>query len=160
MEISFVFINFWNNFRNPVQFISIGCIFWAKFQQCNVYTFSVACNDLDYRCFEKKIKNKYIWYFISFIIVAVMCLVAMVLGLDYEKHGILIGYFFYIFYDKPFMALIFGYISIFKEFFSLLGFGFTLFYNGKRGRQNKILNYLFYPVHLLILGLLRLYFKI
>lgn len=109
---------------------------------------------------KKKIKNKYIWYFISFIIVAVMCLVAMVLGLDYEKHGILIGYFFYIFYDKPFMALIFGYISIFKEFFSLLGFGFTLFYNGKRGRQNKILNYLFYPVHLLILGLLRLYFKI
>ena len=109
---------------------------------------------------KKKIKNKYIWYFISFIIVAVMCLVAMVLGLDYEKHGILIGYFFYIFYDKPFMAIIFGYISIFKEFFSLLGFGFTLFYNGKRGRQNKILNYLFYPVHLLILGLLRLYFKI
>lgn len=46
---------------------------------------------------KKKIKNKYIWYFISFIIVAVMCLVAMILGLDYEKHGILIGYFFIFF---------------------------------------------------------------
>ena len=83
---------------------------------------------------KKKRKNKYIWYFILFIIVVALCVVAMVLGLDYEKHKILIGYFFYIFYDKSFMVIIFGYISIFKEFFSLLGFGFTLFYNGKRGK--------------------------
>ena len=47
---------------------------------------------------KKKRKNKYIWYFILFIIVVALCVVAMVLGLDYEKHEILIGYFFYIFY--------------------------------------------------------------
>lgn len=137
MEISFAFVDFWNYLRNSVRFISVSCTFWAKFQQCHVYTCFVACDDLDYRCFKekkKKRKNKYIWYFILFIIVVALCVVAMVLGLDYEKHEILIGYFFYIFYDKSFMVIIFGYISIFKEFFSLLGFGFTLFYNGKRGK--------------------------
>lgn len=30
-------------------------------------------------------------------------------------------------------------------------------YNGERGRQHKWLNYLFYPIHLLILGVLRFY---
>ena len=37
---------------------------------------------------------------------------------------------------------------------ALLGFGLVLTYNGERGKQNKLINYLFYPVHLLILGLL------
>ena len=77
---------------------------------------------------------KYIWYLVSFVIEGVMCIISMITGMDYEYHAIMIGYFFYIFYDKSFMVIIFGYISIFKEFFSLLGFGFTLFYNGKRGK--------------------------
>lgn len=43
---------------------------------------------------------KIVWYPISFIIVAVMCLVAMLTGVDYEYHAILGGYFFYIFHDR------------------------------------------------------------
>ena len=76
-----------------------------------------------------------------FIIVVALCVVAMVLGLDYEKHEILIGYFFYIFYDKSFMVIIFGYILIFKEFFST---SWIWLYTCiiKREKQNKILNYL------------------
>lgn len=106
-------------------------------------------------------KNQQIlWYLASFAVVAVMCLISMNLGLDYEHHAILIGYFFYIFHDKPILSVLFGYASIMKEVWSLLGFALILTYNGKRGRQNKILNYLFYPVHLLILGLLRMYFDI
>ncbi|WP_374123617.1 TraX family protein [Leptotrichia hongkongensis] len=114
---------------------------------------------------ELKVPKSYIippvlWFPVSIIIVITVCLLSMICGLDYEYHGILIAYFFYIFRNNPILSIIGGYLSIFKTPWALLGFGLTLTYNGKRGKQNKILNYLFYPVHLLILGLLRLYFKI
>ena len=114
---------------------------------------------------ELKVPKSYIippvlWFPVSIIIVITTCLLSMIWGLDYEYHGILIAYFFYIFRNNPILSIIGGYLSIFKTPWALLGFGWTLTYNGKRGKQNKILNYLFYPVHLLILGLLRLYFKI
>lgn len=101
-------------------------------------------------------KPKVLWYIVSLLIVGVMCIFAMMLSLDYEHHAILIGYFFYLFHDMPIFSIPFGYASMFKEPWALLGFGLTLTYNGERGRQNKMLNYLFYPVHLLILGILRL----
>ena len=69
-------------------------------------------------------------------------------------------YFLYVFYNKPILSCVFGYLSIFKEVWALLGFGFILMYNGKRGRQNKMINYWFYPVHILILGILRMVFNI
>ena len=114
---------------------------------------------------ELKVPKSYIippvlWFPVSIIIVITVCLLSMIWGLDYEYHGILIAYFFYIFRNNPILSIIGGYLSIFKTPWALLGFGLTLAYNGERGKQNKILNYLFYPVHLLILGLLRLCFKI
>ena len=99
---------------------------------------------------------KTLWYFASFIIVIIMCIAAMYLSLDYEHHAILIGYFFYLFHDMPLLAIPFGYASMYTQPWALLGFGLTLTYNGKRGKQNKMLNYWFYPAHLLILGILRL----
>ena len=114
---------------------------------------------------ELKVPKSYIippvlWFPVSIIIVITTCLLSMIWGLDYEYHGILIAYFFYIFRNNQILSIIGGYLSIVKTPWALLGFGLTLAYNGERGKQNKILNYLFYPVHLLILGLLRLYFKI
>lgn len=111
---------------------------------------------------KTKIKKspRIIWYTISLFIVTIMCFISMFLSVDYDYHAILIVYFFYIFYNKPILSSIFGYLSIFKEVWATLGFGFILTYNGKRGKQSKILNYCFYPVHLLILGLLRMYFNI
>lgn len=103
---------------------------------------------------------KALWYFVSFLIVTVLCFAAMNLGLDYEHHAVLIGYFYYIFHDRQALAIPFSYLSIFKEPWALLGFGLTLTYNGKRGKQNKWFNYLFYPVHLLILGIIRMCLKI
>ena len=99
---------------------------------------------------------KTLWYFASFIIVIIMCIAAMYLSLDYEHHAILIGYFFYLFHDVPLLAIPLGYASMYTQPWALLGFGLTLTYNGKRGKQNKMLNYWFYPAHLLILGILRL----
>lgn len=101
-------------------------------------------------------RPKALWYIVSIFIVAVMCIVSMFLSLDYEHHAVLIGYFFYLFHDMPIFAIPFGYASMLREPWALLGFGLTLTYNGKRGKQNKMLNYWFYPVHMLILGLLRL----
>ena len=111
---------------------------------------------------KEKMQNmsKYTWYPVSFVIVGIMCIISMVTGLDYEYHAIMIGYFFYIFYDKSVFAIFLGYLAIFKEVWSLLGFSLILTYNGKRGKQNKLFNYCFYPGHLLILGILRIYLKI
>lgn len=104
------------------------------------------------------IRWRKLWYFISVVIVGAGCLVSMILGLDYEYHAVLIGYFLYIFHEKPVWAIPFCYLSIYKEPWALLGFGLSLTYNGERGRQNKIVNYLFYPVHLFVLGMIRIYF--
>lgn len=101
-----------------------------------------------------------VWYLASIALVAAMCILSMILGLDYEYHAILIGYFFYLFHDIPILAIPFGYFSMYKEPWTLLGFALTLTYNGKRGKQHKALNYWFYPVHLLLLGLLRMWFGV
>lgn len=105
-------------------------------------------------------KPKILWYLVSFVIVILMCIVAMGLSLDYEHHAILIGYFFYLFHEKRLFAILLGYAFMYTEPWALLGFGLTLTYNGERGKQNKMLNYWFYPAHLLILGILRFYLGI
>lgn len=100
------------------------------------------------------------WYFCSFVIVAAMSLAAMLMGVDYEHHAILTGYFFYIFWEKRLLAIPFSYLSMYKDPWVLLGLLLTLTYNGERGKQNKWFNYAFYPAHLLFLGLLRLWLNI
>lgn len=105
-------------------------------------------------------KPKSLWYFVSIMIVMFMCIVASALSVDYEYHAILIGYFFYLFYNSRVLAIPFCYASMYTQPWALLGFGLTLTYNGKRGKQNKMLNYWFYPVHLAILGILRIYLGI
>lgn len=109
---------------------------------------------------KKKFKNKVLWYIVSIIIVGVFGFIAMALSLDYDYHAIVIAYIYYIFYDKPLLGAGLGYLSVLKELYSFLGFGMTLTYNGERGKQYKWLNYLFYPVHMLILGLIRIYFNL
>ena len=107
---------------------------------------------------KTKMENrpKALWYIVSLLIVAVMCIVAMMFSLDYEHHAVLMGYFFYLFYGRPLLQIPFGYVTVYDQPWSLLGFGLILTYNGERGKQNKMLNYWFYPAHLLILGILRM----
>ena len=109
---------------------------------------------------KNKLDNKVLWYVISIIILILFGFLAMQLSLDYDYHAIVVAYLFYIFYDKPILGAGLGYLSIIKELYSFLGFGMTLTYNGERGRQYKWLNYFFYPVHILILGILRFYLNI
>lgn len=123
-------------------------------------------------CIRLKLEEKpaALWILISIPILALTCLAAMFSSVDWDYHGILVIYLFYIFRrevlckDRPalsaFLGALAGYLAILKELWSVLGFSLTLLYNGKLGRQSKIVNYLFYPVHLLILGLLRFYLGI
>lgn len=109
---------------------------------------------------KEKLHNKIFWYALSIIIVVIFSLSAMQLSLDYDYHAVVAAYIFYVFYNKPILGAGLGYLSIIKELYSFLGFALTIMYNGQRGKQYKWLNYLFYPVHLLILGILRFYLDI
>lgn len=107
--------------------------------------------------FEDKIGK---WWLISIPLLIVMYFASTFVSGDYDFHAILTAFFFYIFYNRPITSAVLAYLSIIKEVWSILGFGLTIMYNGEKGKQNKLFNYLFYPVHLFILGLLRFYLNI
>lgn len=106
------------------------------------------------------IKKRPLWVFVSLLIVALSSLGSMLISSDYEYYAIIIMYLYYLFYDKRLLASGLGYLVIIKEIYAILGFATVLLYNGEKGKQNKIFNYLFYPVHLLIFGIIRMVFKI
>ena len=100
------------------------------------------------------------WIFFSIPLLTIMYFVSDFVSGDYDFHAIMTAFVFYILYDRPLAGAICAYLTIVSEVWSILGFGLTVLYNGEKGIQNKIFNYLFYPVHLLILGLMRFYFNI
>ena len=100
------------------------------------------------------------WIFFSIPLLTIMYFVSNFVSGDYDFHAIMTAFVFYILYDRPLAGAICAYLTIVSEVWSILGFGLTVLYNGEKGIQNKIFNYLFYPVHLLILGLMRFYFNI
>ena len=109
---------------------------------------------------KEKIKKRPVWIFVSIIIVALSSLGSMLISADYEYYAIIIIYIYYLFYDKRLLASGLSYLVIIKEIYAILGFATVLLYNGEKGKQNKLFNYLFYPVHLLIFGIIRMVFKI
>lgn len=105
-----------------------------------------------------KIKNKYAWLGFSILIVGVNAIIATLLSFDYDYYSIIIIFILYLFYDKRLVGSLISYLVIIKEIYAILGFAIINLYNGEKGRQNKLFNYLFYPVHLLILGICRFLF--
>ena len=107
----------------------------------------------------------------SFLIVAILAIIAEKVNMDYGYFGVLSIFIFYIFKNKiillipSFTTLTFlRYFSINNIIFStnkLISFSCTLIpliliclYNGKQGKRSNKLKYffyIFYPVHLLIL---------
>lgn len=151
--------------RNLLIFALISEIPYDLFQSVEIINmrsqnvmFSLALGLLMLIVIEKiaeKIKNKLGFTIISLITALIFAIVAIAISSDYDYHAILVIYVLYIFYDKRLLGRILAYLVIIKEIYSALGFGITLLYNGKKGKQNKLLNYLFYPTHLLVLGLVR-----
>lgn len=123
-----------------------------------------------------KIKSKYI----SVPIIFLLAVIAELLKFDYGAFGVLMIVCFYIFKGSKLnmvlvqMLLIFGlYLKKFSYYeFSLFNLQYILFqvlfalcslllvlmYNGKKGKSSgkiKLMFYFFYPVHLIILALLK-----
>lgn len=89
---------------------------------------------------------------------------AKALHMDYGAYGVWLIVLFYFgtrLNVSRILTCALGYLLFLWEPFCFGGFLLILFYNGKRKLQGKELQYffyLFYPIHLLILGLLRVVF--
>lgn len=159
-----------NYLRNLTIFALISEIPYDLFQSVQIINirsqnvlFSLALGLLMLIVIEKlgeKIENKIGFTIISLITAIIFAVAAIAISSDYDYHAILVIYILYIFYDKRLLGRALAFLVIIKEIYSALGFGITLLYNGKKGKQNKLLNYLFYPVHLLLFGVLRVVLNI
>ncbi len=97
------------------------------------------------------------WWLLAIVVVLLGCLVATLGQTDYSYQGVLVIALFYLFRNSKFKSLI-AFIPLIKTPWAILGCAITNLYNGKRGKQFKWLIYWAYPVHLLILGLIRIYY--
>lgn len=82
---------------------------------------------------------------------------AAALHTDYGAAGVILIAVLYLCRGSLVMAGIAGYLVFLWEAWSFPGFLAIQFYNGKRGIGLKYFFYLFYPLHLLILAVLRLW---
>lgn len=82
---------------------------------------------------------------------------ASFLALDYHHYGVVIPVIFYLVRKHRTAASLLSYAVIIKELWSILGFSLLSLYNGQRGKINKWFCYAFYPAHLLIIGLVRIF---
>ena len=86
---------------------------------------------------------------------------ALLLATDYAVYGIMLIVSFYMFRGRNlpafFMMLLFTTVFYSKgtiQFAALLAYPLIMLYNGKKGMDDRYCLYAFYPVHMLILGLL------
>lgn len=107
---------------------------------------------------------KFLGYLLSLLPLALFCAIAYYANTDYDLYGIILIALLYFFRKKRISAVCAGYfffaVALFNglELFSLPGFILILIYNGKRGcigKKFKYFFYAFYPVHLLLVYLLR-----
>lgn len=100
----------------------------------------------------------------SAILVFAGVMLSEILHVDYGGYGVLLILLFYMgrrLKASPLITCIAGYLLFLWEPYCIGGFLLLLFYNGKkrqRGKGFQFFFYLFYPVHLLILGLIRVVF--
>lgn len=104
--------------------------------------------------------GKEIWVRISCIaVVAGMALIAELLNTDYGAIGVIVIFILYWKKEKKVAAAFWAWFILslnnWLEAFCLPFVGAVKMYNGQRGKQNKYFFYFFYPVHLLLLYILK-----
>jgi hypothetical protein len=108
--------------------------------------------------FEETLPPHISW--LRFIVALTGILLAVFLRTDYDAFGIMLIFLLYEFRSLKTLRCIAGAIlMLFNSTTGFLAFLFVWFYNGERGKQlPKYFFYAFYPVHLLLLFLVRLIF--
>ncbi|MDO4523221.1 MAG: TraX family protein [Eubacteriales bacterium] len=97
----------------------------------------------------------YLYLAAVLLIVAAGLYSAKLLNTDYRHKGVFLIMVLYFLHMDHRVQTVFGAIAISWEVYGPLGFIPVWFYNGERGRQHKYFFYWFYPIHLMILGILR-----
>ncbi len=100
--------------------------------------------------------NKYSAYAIPLQMICILagCAISYVLQTDYDYRGILLIVILYYFRYNRCLQTIAGCISLLWEAPACLAFIPLNMYNGKRGLPMKYFFYAFYPLHLLIFGII------
>ncbi len=96
------------------------------------------------------------WY----LFLPVTLLVADILDTDYSSAGVLVILTMYLLKDRKWLSILAGCVLLYlfygtTELAALVAIVPILLYNGKRGASLKYLFYCFYPVHLIVLYLIR-----
>lgn len=112
--------------------------------------------------FKEKIDEVILLPVAYLLIIIIFGLLVEFLNFSYGLLGIFIISFFYLFKNNfiltfisiSLVTLLLGEVM---QYFSLLSLIFIYFYNKKLGKKCKVFFYLYYPLHILVLGLLKLY---
>jgi len=141
----------------PFNLYNHGTIFYFGYQNV-MFTFFMALLGLN--LYEKVNKdNSIINQAKGFVIVFALGAICEFINTDYGVYGVILVFTYYYFRNYGYLLRnIIGCIIQFCLYnvgiISMLSAGIIYFYNGKKGKGYKILFYLFYPVHLLVLWLI------
>ena len=113
------------------------------------------------RYFKDKVDLFIILPITYLLIIVIMGLMGEFLNFSYGMLGILVISFFYLFKDN--FALIVISVSLSTlilgegmQYFSVFSLILIYFYNKKLGKKCKVFFYLYYPLHILVLGVIRM----
>ena len=112
--------------------------------------------------FKDKIDLVIILPFTYLLIIVIMGLIAEFLSFSYGMLGIFVISFFYLFKENFPLVVISVSLSTLilgepMQYFSLLSLILIYFYNKKLGKKCKMFFYLYYPLHILVLGLIKMF---
>ncbi|HOO27649.1 MAG TPA: TraX family protein [Lachnospiraceae bacterium] len=135
-------------FNEPFRFAYQNVFFTLFFGLCTLIVLRAIENN-------ERIK-RYGRILLTFAVIPAAMLITYFLKTDYDYKGILSIVILYLFCKTRIFQMVTGALSFSWEFPAPLSFILLWFYNGKRGWKMKYIFYIFYPLHLLILYLVRL----
>ncbi|MBQ7775834.1 MAG: conjugal transfer protein TraX [Lachnospiraceae bacterium] len=114
------------------------------------------CSQVEKRCGSKRL----LMVLGDSLFVAVGMFAAYCLNTDYAEKGIACIMVLYFFRNNKWLQVLAGALSFCWEATAIFAFPFIKLYNGTRGMKLKYFFYLFYPLHLLVLHILCMFWGI